>query len=72
MRYILLLVGWSFAAGLLIMHISQDCKAEKPPAVVPQQAVLTMPLLPCDATVDQRTKPTQAWTHKCYIKGMRK
>jgi hypothetical protein len=33
---------------------------------VAQQAVLGLPVI-CDATVEQRTKPTDPWSHKCYV-----
>ena len=55
----------SFGLGVALMDQLAEPKRTKP-APVPQQAVLGMPII-CDATVEQRTKPTEPWSKKCYV-----
>ena len=52
----------SFALGVVLMDTLYEPQKQIPIA----QAVLGYPIV-CDATVSQRTKPSEPWSHKCYI-----
>ena len=56
---------FAFALGVLIRDVAQDWR-EPQLKVTPRQSVLTSPIR-CDATVEQRTKPTEPWSKKCYV-----
>ena len=55
----------SFGFGVALMDTLHE-PAPKKARPVAQQAVLGTPII-CDATVEQRSKPTEAWSRKCYV-----
>ena len=63
-RYSLIAVC-SFGFGVALMDQLKQPQAQKPQPVA-RQAVLGPPII-CDATIEQRTKPTEPWSRKCYV-----
>lgn len=58
-----------FGLGVLVRDQAEDRKPQEVVwAVAPP---ILMPPIQCDATVEQRTKPTERWSRKCYIRGVR-
>ncbi len=57
----------AFALGVLLRDQAEDYR----PLLKAQSVRLDEPVR-CDAVIEQRTKPTEAWKRKCYIAGMRK